>query len=94
MIVHRSPPGKPGVKNLFSESVYERGAMTVHALRVSVGDKAFFEILKTWVQEQRNATGTTEEFVELSERISGKQLDKLFDAWLYGTKKPTAPKPL
>ncbi|NJP33218.1 M1 family metallopeptidase [Micromonospora sp. HSS6-12] len=68
--------------------------MTVHALRVSVGDKAFFEILKTWVQEQRNATGTTEEFVELSERISGKQLDKLFDAWLYGTKKPTAPKPL
>ncbi|MEW2381559.1 M1 family metallopeptidase [Micromonospora sp. NPDC047707] len=92
--VWRTPPGKPGVKNLFSESVYERGAMTVHALRVSVGDKAFFQILKTWAQEQRNGTGTTKEFVELSERISGKQLDKLFDAWLYDTRKPAVPKPL
>ncbi|WP_442933799.1 M1 family metallopeptidase [Micromonospora sp. CPCC 205556] len=92
--VWRTPPGKPGAKKLFSESVYQRGAMTVHALRVAVGDKAFFEILKTWATEKRNANATTEEFVALAERISGKQLDKLFDAWLYGTKKPAAPKKL
>ncbi|MFF5217204.1 M1 family metallopeptidase [Micromonospora sp. NPDC000442] len=92
--VWRTPPGKPGVKNMFSESVYQRGAMTVHALRVSVGDKAFFEILKTWAREKRDANATTEEFVALAERISGEKLDKLFDAWLYGKKKPAAPKRL
>ncbi|MFC4018175.1 M1 family metallopeptidase [Micromonospora sp. GCM10011542] len=92
--VWKTPPGKPGVKNLFSESVYQRGGMTLHALRVAVGDKAFFEIVRTWAAEKRNATATTAEFVALAERISGKKLDALFDAWLYGTKKPPTPKRL
>ncbi|MEV4658294.1 M1 family metallopeptidase [Micromonospora sp. NPDC049301] len=92
--VWRTPPGKPGVKELFSESVYQRGGMTLHALRVAVGDKAFFEIVKTWAAEKRNGTATTAEFVALAERISGKQLDAVFDAWLYGTKKPPTPKAL
>ncbi|PYC72410.1 peptidase M1 [Micromonospora arborensis] len=92
--VWKTPPGKPGVPGLFSESVYQRGGMTLHALRVAVGDEAFFEIVKTWAAEKRNGTATTAEFVALAERISGKQLDALFDAWLYGTKKPALPKRL
>ncbi|MFC5922048.1 M1 family metallopeptidase [Micromonospora vulcania] len=92
--VWKTPPGKPGMREIFSESVYQRGGMTLHALRVAVGDKAFFQIVKTWAAEKRNGTATTAEFVALAERISGKQLDALFDAWLYGTKKPAAPKAL
>ncbi|MBM0277595.1 M1 family metallopeptidase [Micromonospora tarensis] len=90
--VWQTAPGKPGVEGLFSESVYQRGGMTLHALRVAVGDKAFFEIVRTWAAEKRNGTATTAEFVALAERISGKQLDELFDAWLYGTKRPARPK--
>ncbi|MFI6234609.1 M1 family metallopeptidase [Micromonospora sp. NPDC050784] len=92
--VWRTPPGKPGAEKLFSESVYQRGGMTLHALRVGVGDKAFFEIVKTWAAEKRDGTATTAEFVALAERISGKQLDAIFDAWLYGTEKPDLPKRL
>ncbi|MGC5021752.1 M1 family metallopeptidase [Micromonospora sp. DT47] len=92
--VWKTPPGKPGVKNLFGESVYQRGGMTVHALRMSVGDQKFFEIIKAWAKEQRDGNATTAEFVALAERVSGKQLDKLFDAWLYGTKRPAVPKKL
>ncbi|MFD0786086.1 M1 family metallopeptidase, partial [Micromonospora azadirachtae] len=92
--VWRVPPGKPGVENLFSNSVYQRGAMTVHALRVAVGDDAFFEILRTWSAEMRNGNGSTDEFIALAERVSGKKLGKLFDAWLYGTERPAEPKPL
>ncbi|PZF95602.1 M1 family metallopeptidase [Micromonospora deserti] len=91
--VWRTPPGKPGVANLFSESVYQRGGMTVHALRVTVGDKAFFEILKTWAARKRDGNATTAEFVALAERVSGEQLDELFDAWLYGTERPARPEP-
>ncbi|MFI7604088.1 M1 family metallopeptidase [Micromonospora sp. NPDC049366] len=90
----RVPPGKPGVENLFSQSVYQRGAMTVHALRVAIGDKAFFTLLKTWAADKRNANGTTAEFIALAERVSGKKLDALFDAWLYGTTRPDQPEPL
>ena len=33
-------------------------------------------------------TGTTAEFIALSERIAGAQLDDLFNAWLYTGSKP------
>jgi aminopeptidase N len=92
--VWRTPPGKPGVQNLFGESVYQRGAMTLHALRVAVGDTAFFRILRTWAAEKKDGNARTADFVACAERVSGKRLGKLFDAWLYGTERPDLPKPL
>ncbi|MFI9639561.1 M1 family metallopeptidase [Micromonospora sp. NPDC051925] len=85
------PPGAPGVANLFSESVYERGGMTVHALRMTVGDDAFFRLVKTWAAEKRNGNATTAEFVSTAERVSGQQLDDFFAAWLHGTERPPPP---
>lgn len=82
------PPARPGRENLFSASVYQRGGMTLHALRKQVGDADFFAILKTWVAEQRDGLATTDEFIALSERVSGEQLDDLFDAWLFTKGRP------
>jgi aminopeptidase N len=90
--VWQVPPGNPGVENLFSRSVYKRGAMTVHALRQTVGDDPFFRIMKTWAAEKRNGNATTAEFVTLAERISGRSLDALFDAWLYQKSRPPLPR--
>ncbi|HEX6683809.1 MAG TPA: M1 family metallopeptidase [Candidatus Limnocylindrales bacterium] len=84
-----TPPGAPGRERIFSASVYQRGGMTLHALRREVGDEDFFEILRTWVKEQANGLATTEEFIELSERVSGKQLDTLFDEWLFKKGRPS-----
>ncbi|MGC4803705.1 M1 family metallopeptidase [Micromonospora sp. DT233] len=89
----RVPPGKPGAANLFGQSVYQRGAMTVHALRTTIGDQAFFELLRTWVADKRDGNATTADFVALAEQVSGRQLDPLFDAWLYGTERPARPAP-
>jgi aminopeptidase N len=85
------PPGDPGAERLFSSAVYVRGAMTVHALRLEVGDDAFFRILRTWTTEQRDGNATTAELVALAERISGQPLDALFDQWLYTSAKPAHP---
>ncbi|WP_184718954.1 M1 family metallopeptidase [Streptosporangium saharense] len=82
-------PGRAKPDDLFNDSVYTRGAMTLHALRQRIGDPAFFKLLKTWNAEHRYGYVTTPEFVALAERISGKQLDGLFDAWLFTAKKPT-----
>ena len=81
-------PGTPGRDQIFSASVYQRGGMALHALRKEVGDDRFFDILKTWAREQRDGNGTTDEFIALSERISGEQLDALFDAWLFQKERP------
>jgi aminopeptidase N len=86
------PPGDPSAPGLFADSVYVRGAMTVHALRLTIGDDAFFRLLPEWTASQRNATATTEEFVELAERVSGAQLDDLFQTWLYTEEKPPYPR--
>ncbi|HEX2357757.1 MAG TPA: M1 family peptidase, partial [Micromonosporaceae bacterium] len=84
-------PADPGRANLFSRSVYRRGAMALHALRVTAGDDAFFRILRTWAAEKRNGNATTAEFMTLAERVSGKPLRALFEAWLYATSKPPMP---
>ncbi|GAA3200252.1 M1 family metallopeptidase [Actinocorallia longicatena] len=86
--IFNPPPGAPGRKALFSFSVYIRGAMTLQALRQRVGDKAFFKILRTWATGRRGGNATTADFIALSERISGRQLDKLFTVWLTRKGKP------
>ncbi len=82
------PIGDPGPENLFHPAVYDRGAATLHALRLEVGDDAFFEILRRWVREQRGGLVTTDEFVALAERVSGRDLDELFAVWLFTGEKP------
>ena len=77
--------GDPGaaVDQLFDIAVYYRGAMTLQALRVAVGDDVFFDILAEWVASQAGGTVTTDEFIALAEKLSGQQLDELFTEWLF-----------
>jgi aminopeptidase N len=83
------PPGDPGtVGRLFAMPVYDRGAMALHALRLEVGDRAFFRVLRRWATQNAHGTVTTDDFVALAERVSGRQLDRLFRVWLYRAEKP------
>ena len=75
--------GDPGPVQLFDFPVYVRGAMTLQVLRTTVGDAAFFQILRTWASQNRGGNVHTAQFVALAEQISGQQLDALFDAWLF-----------
>jgi hypothetical protein len=80
--------GDPGPDLLFHIAIYFRGAMTLHALRHEVGDSDFFRILKRWAITQAGGNVTTDEFIALAERISGEQLDELFEVWLFTPEKP------
>ena len=85
------PPGNPGADDLFGAPVYQRGAMTLYALRKAIGDPAFAALLKSWPVEHRNGNVTTTDFIAAAEKVSGKDLDKLFQAWLFGTTRPPHP---
>jgi aminopeptidase N len=80
--------GDPGVELLFDGAVYIRGAMTLQALRNEVGDDAFWAIIREWASSKSGGNGTTDEFIALAERVSGQQLDDLFDTWLFTAGKP------
>ncbi len=44
--------------------------------------------MRTWFREQRGGWATIEEFIATAERVSGQQLDDLFDTWLFTPEKP------
>ena len=57
------PPGNPPADNLFNGGVYVRGGLTLHALRLEVGDEVFFDILKTYAERYKYGNATTEDFI-------------------------------
>ncbi len=85
-------PGDPTAEGQFDAAVYDRGALTLHALRKAVGDDTFFRILQTWLQVKKNKSAVIPEFIALAEKISGKPLFGLFQTWLFTKGKP-APGP-
>ena len=80
--------GDPGPEHLFDGPVYDRGGMTLHALRLQIGDDRFFTLLQRWTATQRGGNVTTGEFQALAEQVSGQDLDAFFRAWLFTGSKP------
>ena len=78
-----SPPGEPPANRLFNAGVYYWGALALHALRLEVGDEAFFEILKTYHERFAEGNARTADFIGVAEEVSGKELSAFFDSWLY-----------
>ncbi|MFD0526880.1 M1 family aminopeptidase [Kitasatospora arboriphila] len=86
--------GDPGRDEMFNyDAVYIRGAMTLHALRTTIGDRDFFDLLRTWARTHRYGTVDTGDLLRLAEKISHRDLGPLFDAWLHTAAKPPLPTP-
>jgi aminopeptidase N len=73
---------------LFHTPVYDRGAMTLQALRQKVGEAAFLQIVRSWYAENRFQNVTTQDFIALAERVTGQQLDQFFQVWLFEEGRP------
>ena len=83
------PPGDPGdPADLFDGTIYDRGGMTLEALRERIGDTAFFRVMRTWYADHKYGNATTAQFVALAEQESGQDLGAFFDEWLYQPGKP------
>lgn len=83
----------PGAKDMFDDRVYKRGALALHALRVQIGDEAFFEALRQFQARYRYGVVTSADFEGLVARVAGRRLTDLFDAWLRSPELPELPKP-
>lgn len=79
----------PSPTGLFADPVYDRGAATLHALRVKVGDEAFFAGARLWLERYEDGDATTEDFEAVYEEVSGLDLATFFDVWLRTPEKPT-----
>ena len=83
------PPGNPGGPvDMFGRSVYERGAMTLQALRGKVGDSVFFPMLRSWYASHVYGTVSVKDFTSYAEAHTGQDLTAFFQAWLYTKGRP------
>lgn len=74
--------------DLFGEPVYLRGAMTLHALRREIGTADFLRLARRWAADFAYDNVRTRDLERLAEKVSGEQLDTLFDDWLRLDGKP------
>ncbi|NBQ46845.1 MAG: M1 family peptidase [Sphingobacteriia bacterium] len=69
--------------------VYMKGAAALHALRcVLSDDPLFFKLLREFYQQHKMGQATTQQFIELSNTMSGRKLNFVFDQYLYQRSSP------
>jgi aminopeptidase N len=71
--------------------IYSKGSLVMHTLRGLIGDEAFFRSVREMVYGTSDPRpgqflpryGTTPEFIAIVKRVSGRDLDWFFQAYLY-----------
>jgi aminopeptidase N len=81
----------PGVRGLFDDRVYQRGALALHAVRTAIGDEAFFAVLREWTDRYRHGTATTLDFAAVAQWHGAVPLDGVFRDWLLSAALPPLP---
>ena len=78
------------VSRIFSSRLsYAKGGAVLHMLRELMGDEAFFNASRKFVQDDfKFKTATTEDLEKNYEREYGASLDFFFDQWVYGEGHP------
>ncbi|MFB6720368.1 M1 family metallopeptidase [Kribbella sp. NPDC056345] len=84
----------PGPELMFDDRLYKRGAITLHAIRLHLGDDAFFDMLRAWTKTYRHASVTTADFVAQATQFSADQdaLREIFATWLGSYELPLLPR--
>jgi aminopeptidase N len=66
----------------WDDVTYLRGALTMDALRLEVGERQFVRSLKTFLREHRGTSASTKDFVATVEGVTDRSLDRFFSGWL------------
>jgi aminopeptidase N len=88
--VYDTKRGGPG------QDIYNKGSLVMHTLRGLIGDEAFFRAVREEVYGTPDPRpgnfapryGTTPEFMAIVKRVSGRDLDWFFQAYLYQKELP------
>ena len=86
-----TPLADPGPRTMFDDWVYKRGALTLHALRLRLGDGEFFALLRRWTDKYRYQCATTEDFIALASTFTSESLKDLWRDWLFTPELPRYP---
>jgi aminopeptidase N len=63
----------------------------LYALRQKIGDAAFMRVERAWVKHYEGRSASTDDFIALASRVSGRHLTSFLRSWLYSTTTPPMP---
>ena len=72
----------------FRAIVYNKAAMVLHMLRLTVGDEVFFRGVQRFYLSSRFRKVGSEDFRLAMEQESGRNLQRFFERWIYGAALP------
>jgi aminopeptidase N len=79
-------------QDLFADNTYLRGALTLHALRLDVGDRDFLKTVRSFYRKFCDKNATSADFIATAVRATGKPgVRPLLRAWLYEEPVPPLP---
>ena len=67
---------------------YDKGSWVLHMLRRVLGESVFWAALQQYGTTYAYGTATTPNFRDVCEAVSGRDLDKFFQQWIYGERYP------
>jgi aminopeptidase N len=73
---------------LFGAVSYDGGGAVVHALRLTVGDEAFFAGTRAWIAAHLDSSATTDDLRATMEAASGLDLGPFFATWVEAAERP------
>jgi aminopeptidase N len=74
--------------DLFGNVTYDGGGAVLQALRLTIGDAAFFAGARSWVADHTDSAASTDDFQATMEAASGRDLDDFFATWVHAPNRP------
>lgn len=75
-------------ERVFRSVIYNKAAMVLHMLRRLLGDEAFFAGIRGFYTDWKFRKAGTDDFRRAMERASGRDLNRFFETWIYGSAVP------
>ncbi|GAA0960158.1 M1 family metallopeptidase [Kribbella koreensis] len=85
------PPGRPADTLDVLGGTNAGGAVMLYGLKKQVGAKTFRQIEHTFFERYRNKSATTQDYIDVANQVSGKDLTAYITSWIYGKTTPDLP---
>ncbi|HEV8547846.1 MAG TPA: M1 family aminopeptidase [Polyangiaceae bacterium] len=69
--------------DLFDRHLYQKGGLVLHMLRRKLGDDAFWDGVRLYLQRHAHGIVETNDLMRALEEASSKSLERFFDSWVY-----------
>ena len=70
-------------KKVLNRNTYQKGGWVLNMLRHKLGDEIFWKGIQSYYSKFKDGNALSSDFQEIMEEVSGEDLERFFDQWLY-----------